>query len=86
MEKEELKVYAMKLKEVGAREEAVKICQEWVLNLINRSHVYYDDAIDMLWTMKRICDEDEWQTYISGFMDANKGKRKLIAKMRSVEL
>lgn len=86
MGKEELKVYAMKLKEVGAREEAVKICHEWVFNLINRSHVYYDDAIDMLWTMKRICDEDEWQTYISGFMETNKGKRKLIAKMRSVEL
>lgn len=85
MGKGEIKSYAMKLKGAGASEEALKICHEWVSNLINRSHVHYDDAIDVLGTMKRICDEAEWRAYISAFVEANKGKRKLIEKMKGVK-
>ncbi len=86
MGKEEIKSYAMKLKDVGASEEALKICHEWVSDLINRSYVYYDDAIDVLGTMKRVCDEAEWRAYSSAFREANKGKRKLMEKMRSNDL
>lgn len=85
MGKGEIKSYAVRLKGVGASEEALKICHEWVFNLINRSHVYYDDAVDVLGTMKGICDEDAWRAYISAFVEANKGKRKLMEKMREIK-
>jgi hypothetical protein len=86
MEKGAIKRYAMKLKDAGASEEAVTICHEWVSQLINRSHVYYDDAVDVLGTMKRICDADTWRTYIVAFQADNKGKRKLMEKLRSAKV
>ena len=82
MGKQELKSYAMKLRDRGASKEALKICHEWVSNLINRSYIYYDDAIDVLGMMKRMSSEAEWRAYISAFVEANKGKRKLMEKMR----
>jgi len=36
--------------------------------------------------MKRMSSEAEWRAYISAFVEANKGKRKLMEKMRKVKL
>lgn len=82
MGKEDIKGYAKKLE----GEYALKICHSWVTEAVNRSHVYYDDAIDILNTMREIAGEEEWKRHIQAFMVANKGKKKLVEKIRGVEL
>ncbi|RZN36626.1 MAG: hypothetical protein EFT35_07810 [Methanophagales archaeon ANME-1-THS] len=82
MGKEEIKGYAKKLRD----EYALRMCQSWVTEAVNRSHVYYDDAIDILKTMRGIADEEEWKRYIQAFMEANKGKKKLMEKIQGVKL
>ncbi len=82
MDKEEIKGYAEKLE----GEYALRICQSWVTEAVNRSHVYYDDAIDILKTMREIAGEEEWNRHIRAFIEANKGKKKLVEKIRGVEL
>ncbi|MBE0517473.1 MAG: hypothetical protein IBX41_08845 [Methanophagales archaeon] len=82
MGKEEIKGYAKKLD----GEYALKMCHSWVSEAVNRSHVYYDDAVDILKTMREIAGEEEWKRYIQAFMEANKGKKKLVEKIRGVKL
>jgi hypothetical protein len=82
MDKEDIKGYAKKLE----GEYALRICQSWVTEAVNRSHVYYDDAIDILKTMMGIAGEEEWKRHIQTFIEANKGKKKLVEKIRGVEL
>ena len=80
--KEEIKGYAKKLE----GEYALKICHSWVSEAVNRSHVYYDDAIDILKTIREIAGEEEWKRHIQAFIEANKGKKKLVEKLRGVKL
>jgi tetratricopeptide (TPR) repeat protein len=82
MGKDEIKGYAKKL----GGEYALRICHSWVSEAVNRSHVYYDDAIDILKTMREIAGEEEWKGHIQAFMEANKGKKKLVEKIRGVKL
>lgn len=82
MSKDEIKGYAKKL----GGEYALRICHSWVSEVVNRSHVYYDDAIDILKTMREIAGEEEWKRHIQAFMEANKGKKKLVEKIRGVKL
>jgi len=82
MGKEEIKGYANRLD----GEYAMQVCHSWVSKAVNRSHVYYDDAIDILKTMREIAGEEEWRRYIQAFMEANKGKKKLMEKIRGVGL
>jgi hypothetical protein len=37
-------------------------------------------------TMREIAGEEEWKRHIQAFMDANKGNKKLVEKMRGVKL
>jgi len=82
MGKEDIKGYAKKLE----GEYALKICHSWVTEAVNRSHVYYDDAIDILKTTREIAGEEEWKRHIQAFIEANKGKKKLVEKIRGVKL
>ncbi|MHC1611597.1 MAG: SWIM zinc finger family protein [Candidatus Methanospirareceae archaeon] len=82
MGKEEIKGYANRLD----GEYAMQVCHSWVSKAVNRSHVYYDDAIDILKTMRGIAGEEEWRRYIQAFVEANKGKKKLMEKIRGVKL
>lgn len=82
MKKEEIEGYVRRLR----REYALEICHSWVSKFINRSHVYYDDAIDILKVMREIAGEEEWRRYMKEFIDANKGKRKLMEKIRKAGL
>lgn len=79
---EDIKGYAKKLE----GDYALKICHSWVTEAVNRSHVYYDDAIDILKTMRKLASEEEWKRHKQAFMEANKGKKKLVEKMRGVGL
>ena len=80
--KEEIKGYTTKIEDKYARE----ICHFWISALINRSYVYYDDVIDVLKVMKKITGEEEWKEYISTLMKDNKGKKKLLEKIRKLSL
>jgi len=82
MGKRDIKRYAKKL----SKEHTMKICRSWVNEVINRSHIYYDDAIDIMKMVRKISEEDEWKKYIQTFIEVNKGKKKLIEKMRKAEL
>ncbi|MFZ2071860.1 MAG: hypothetical protein WAV32_09775 [Halobacteriota archaeon] len=82
MDKEDIKGYAKKLE----GEYALRICHYWVTEAVNRSHVYYNDAIDILKTMREIAGEEVWKRHIQVFMEANKGKKKLVEKIRGVKL
>jgi hypothetical protein len=81
MGKEDIKGYAKRL----SGEYALRICHSWVSEAVNRSHVYYDDAIDILTITREITGEEEWKRYIQAFMEANKGKKKLVEKIRGVK-
>ena len=79
LEKEEIEKYAVALEGEYARD----LCRSWVSFAINRSHVYYDDAIDVLKVMRKMTTEKEWKEYITELMEENKGKKKLMKKMEA---
>ncbi len=82
IKKEELLKYATGL-EIGYQKE---IFCFWVSEFINRSHLYYDDAVDILKVLKGIASEEEWELYISTFKEKNKGKKKLMEKIEAALL
>lgn len=77
IKKEEIIHYATNLENTYARE----LYHFWISESINRSHVYYDDAVAMLKMMRRITPEEKWENYISTFIEKNKGKKKLMEKL-----
>jgi len=79
IKKKELLRYVANLEDVYAKE----ICRVWISEVINRSHVYYDDAVDILKTLKGMTTEEEWVTYISTFVEKNRGKKKLLEKVEA---
>jgi hypothetical protein len=79
---EELQRYARQLE----RDYAVELCHAWVSHAVNRSHVYYDSAIEILRTIRDRAGEDAWKTYIQTFEDAHRGKRKLLEKLREARV
>jgi len=80
--KEEIKRYTERLE----GRYALYICHFWVSEFINRSHVYYDGAVDVLRVMRGIADEREWKRYITTLMEQNAGKKKLLEKIRKTLL
>lgn len=58
----------------------------WINEFVNRSHVYYNDVLDILGKLREIVDEVEWRTYISGFLKVNKGKKKLVEMIKDAKL
>ena len=64
----------------------LKISQSWINEFINRSYIYYDASIEILLIMKEKMDEEEWNRYIELFIENNKGKKKLLKKMRDANL
>jgi len=82
IKKEELLKYATEL-EIGYQKE---IFCFWISEFINRSHLYYDDAVDILKVLKGMTSEEEWELYISTFMEKNKGKKKLMEKIEAALL
>jgi tetratricopeptide (TPR) repeat protein len=80
LKKEEIEKYAVALEGEYARD----LCRSWVSFAINRSHVYYDGAIDVLKVMRKMITEKEWKKYITEFMEENKGKKKLMEKMKAL--
>lgn len=61
---------------------AVDLLCHWVHKFINRSYVYYDDAIKLLRIIRKKMGE-EWNEYISSFVERNSGKKKLLEKLRA---
>lgn len=60
---------------------AVELCQLWIENIVIRSHVHYDDAVEMLIIMKNMMGKKLWESYVSAFREIHRGKRKLLEKM-----
>jgi len=75
---------------IGRYEEliaAIKIrCGESVVISVLLHDAHIDDAIDILKTMREIAGEEEWKRHIQAFIEANKGKKKLVEKIRGVKL
>jgi hypothetical protein len=82
LKKEEIEKYAVALGGEYARD----LCRSWVSFAINRSHVYYDGAIDVLKVMRKMTAKKEWKEYITEFVEENKGKKKLMKKMEALLL
>ena len=80
LKKEEIEKYAVALEGEYARD----LCRSWVSFAINRSHVYYDGAIDVLKVMRKMTAKKEWKEYITELMEENKGKKKLMKKMEAL--
>jgi hypothetical protein len=81
LEKEEIKNYAKKL----SSEYAINLSQKWIQKTVNRSHVYYNDAIFILTMLKQMMSEKEFKIYYYNFTLKNQGKKKLIDKIRFLE-
>ncbi|MHA1377260.1 MAG: hypothetical protein ACTSRG_02650 [Candidatus Helarchaeota archaeon] len=79
IEKRQIKDFALKLDNKLAKE----ICHSWINIFANRSHIYYDDVIDFLIILKEKVNVQEWNNYISRFIKDNKGKKKLLEKIRT---
>lgn len=79
--KEEIKGYALNMESRYGGE----ICRFWISMFANRSYAHYDDIIDILKILKRITEKKEWDKYISAFVKDNKGKKKLLEKIRTLE-
>jgi hypothetical protein len=82
IKKDDLKGYAAELKNEYAKE----IYGIWVSKFINRSHIYYDDSIDLLREIKGMVSTEEWEKYISVLMRRNSGKKKFLEKIRKAGL
>jgi len=82
LKKDEIKKYTVKID----KKQTLEICQLWINEFVNRSHVYYNDVLDILGKLREIVDEVEWRTYISGFLKVNKGKKKLVEMMKDAKL
>jgi len=80
--KAEINWYAKKLN----AKYAIKLCKSWISQTVNRSHVYYDDSIDILKVLKEIMGEAKFRIYIHEFIVANKGKKKLLDKIKGINL
>jgi uncharacterized Zn finger protein len=80
VKKRELLKYAANLEDVYVKE----VYRVWISEAINRSYVYYDDAVDILTLLKGITPEGEWQSYMSTVMEENRGKKKLLEKIDAV--
>ena len=69
-----------------APEEGVTLCKMRINEDILRSHVHYDKAIFLLTTVRDIYavkrNEAEWVEFIERFASENKGKKKLIERIR----
>jgi uncharacterized Zn finger protein len=69
-----------------APEEGVTLCNMRINEDILRSHVHYDKAIFLLTTVRDIYavkrNEAEWVEFIVRFSSENKGKKKLIERIR----
>lgn len=78
--KEEVKAYAVRLENEYAKD----LCHHWISTFIGRSHVYYDDVIDVLKVVRKMTGEEEWNNYIATFMESHKGRKKLIEKIRKL--
>lgn len=79
--KEEMKGYVLNMESRYGRE----VCRFWISVFVNRSYTYYEDIIDILKVLKRITEKEEWNEYISAFVEDNKGKKKLLEKVRTLE-
>jgi tetratricopeptide (TPR) repeat protein len=82
MSGEEIQRYARHLD----RDYAVELCDAWVSQAVNRSHVHYDSAIEILRTIRDRVSEEAWNTYIRTFEEAHRGKRKLLEKLREARM
>lgn len=82
IKREEVMRYVMHLDTSHAK----KLCHYWVSEFVNRSHVYYDDAIDILKIMKKMITEREWKEYVSAFMEDHRGKKKLLEKIEKARI
>ena len=80
IEKKEIEKYALTLENKYVKD----VLNLWVLIYTNRSYVYYDDVIDVLKAIKDTMDKKEWREYILTFMEDNRGKKKLLEKMRKL--
>lgn len=80
IEKKEIEKYALSLENKYVKD----VLNLWVLTYTNRSYVYYDDVIDVLRAIKDTMDKKEWREYILTFTEDNRGKRKLLEKMRKL--
>ncbi len=71
---------------VKVPDESVVLCRARINEDILRSHVHYDKAVLLLATIRDIYaakgNEAAWAVFIGKFDDENKGKKKLIEKMR----
>ncbi len=69
-----------------APEEGVALCRMRINEDILRSHVHYDKAVFLLTTVRDIYaakgDEAKWVEFIKRFASENKGKKKLIERIR----
>ncbi|MGZ3810016.1 MAG: hypothetical protein ACXVCE_18170, partial [Bacteriovorax sp.] len=69
-----------------APEEGVTLCKMRINEDILRSHVHYNKAIFLLTTVRDIYavkrNEAEWVEFIERFASENKGKKKLIERIR----
>jgi uncharacterized Zn finger protein len=69
-----------------APEEGVSLCRTRINEDILRSHVHYDKAMFLLATAKDIYaakgNEAKWVGFINKFVSENKGKKKLIERIR----
>jgi hypothetical protein len=82
MRGEEIQRYARHLD----REYAVELCHAWVSHAVNRSHVHYDSAIEILRTIRDRAGDEAWNTYIRTFEETHRGKRKLMEKLREARV
>ncbi|NMC68231.1 MAG: hypothetical protein GYA61_08410 [Spirochaetales bacterium] len=65
---------------------AIELSKSWISYTVNRSHVHYDDAIDIMGMLKEIMSKAKYRMYIQDFVTANKGKKKLLNKMEGIDL
>jgi uncharacterized Zn finger protein len=82
LEEEEIKNYSKQLR----AEYAIKLCKAWISQTVNHSHVYYENAIGVLRLLRKIMNDAEFRMYIHDFAARNKGKKKLLSKMKEVDL
>ncbi len=71
---------------VKAPYEGVTLCRMRINEDVLRSHVHYDKAALLLVTIRNIYaakgKESEWHVFIRGFVMENKGKKKLIERLK----
>jgi uncharacterized Zn finger protein len=80
--KETMERYVMKMENEYAKE----MCRLWISETMRQSYEYSDDVIDILEVMKGIMEKEEWNEYISTFIEENSGEKKLLEKIRRTDL